>query len=174
LDIRDLRGNLDTRLAKLDSQNLDAIVLAVAGLKRLGWEQRISQILPYSLCLPAVGQGALALEIRQEDQGVVPLLEFLDHEETRAAVTAERAYLHQLAGDCQVPFGVYGQIEDNRLLLEAVILSTDGRRRLTGKISGSTQEAEILGRKLAIQMYDAGGKELLAELHGRCSREEES
>ncbi|MDR3589596.1 MAG: hydroxymethylbilane synthase [Negativicutes bacterium] len=172
LEIIDLRGNLDTRLAKLLSAELDAILLAVAGLRRLGWDDRITQILPQQVCLPAVGQGALAIEIREDDAELLAALAFLHHEETAAAVTAERAYLSELEGGCQVPIGVYGRIENGSLLLEAVILSADGKKRLQDSITGEPALAASLGRSLAQRMYAAGGGEILAALFAACEREE--
>lgn len=160
----DLRGNLDTRIKKLENQEMDAIILATAGLKRLGLEQYITQILPIEICLPAVGQGALAIETRQADAEVLSVLEFLNDSETIAAVTAERAYLREVQGGCQVPVGVYGQINGDQLLLEATILKIDGTREVRAQMSASCSEAEELGVKLAQQMLAAGGKEILDEL----------
>ncbi len=166
LVVTDLRGNLDTRLAKLAERELDAVVLAVAGLRRLGWEERITQILPQTVCLPAVGQGALAVEVRAGDARVLAMLAFLHHEETALAVTAERAFLREVEGGCQVPIGVYGRVEHGALALDAVILSADGTTRLADAIAGPPAEAETLGRTLARRMYAAGGREILAGLVG--------
>ena len=160
----DLRGNLDTRIKKLENQEMDAIILATAGLKRLGLEQYITQILPIEICLPAVGQGALAIESRQDDVEVLAVLEFLNDSETIAAVTAERAYLREVQGGCQVPVGVHGEVNGDQLLLEATILKIDGTREVREQICGSSSEAEELGIKLAQQMLAAGGKEILDEL----------
>ena len=160
----DLRGNLDTRIKKLENKEMDAIILATAGLKRLGLEQYITQILPAAICLPAVGQGALAIETRQDDAEVLSVLEFLNDSGTIAAVTAERAYLREVQGGCQVPVGVYGQINGDQLLLEATILKIDGTREVRAQMSASCSEAEELGVKLAQQMLAAGGKEILDEL----------
>mgnify|MGYP001158843474 CR=1 FL=1 len=164
LVISDLRGNLDTRLQKLETEQLDAIILAVAGLKRLGWQERITQVLPPSLCLPAVGQGALAIETRSDDAEVIGMLEFLNHDSTRAAVTAERSFLREVEGGCQVPVGVFGQANSNSLLLEAVILSVDGVQVIRDTVSGTWAEAEELGRALAQKMLAAGGREIMAAL----------
>jgi hydroxymethylbilane synthase len=172
LTITELRGNLDTRLAKLLSQELDAILLAVAGLKRLGWDDRITQVLPREVCLPAVGQGALAIETRLDDVPLLASLAFLHHKETAAAVTAERAYLSVLEGGCQVPIGVYGRIEAGSLLLEAVILSADGKDCLRDGAAGDPAQAANLGRALARRMYAAGGREILAGLFAASDREE--
>ena len=160
----DLRGNLDTRIKKLENQEMDAIILATAGLKRLGLEQYITQILPIEICLPAVGQGALAIETRQADAEVLSVLEFLNDSETIAAVTAERAYLREVQGGCQVPVGVHGEVNGDQLLLEATILKIDGTREVRERICGCCSEAEELGVKLAQQMLAAGGKEILDEL----------
>ena len=160
----DLRGNLDTRIKKLENQEMDAIILATAGLKRLGLEQYITQILPAAICLPAVGQGALAIETRQDDAEVLLVLEFLNDNDTIAAVTAERAYLREVQGGCQVPVGVHGEVNGDQLLLEATILKIDGTREVREQICGNCSEAEALGVKLAQQMLAAGGKEILDEL----------
>lgn len=160
----DLRGNLDTRIKKLENQEMDAIILASAGLKRLGLEKYITQLLPAAICLPAVGQGALAIETRMDDPEVLSLLAFLNDRETIAAVTAERAYLREVEGGCQVPVGVYGTLSGDRLLLEATILRIDGTSEVRAQIAGNCSEAEELGVKLAQQMLAAGGKEILAEL----------
>ena len=160
----DLRGNLDTRIKKLENQEMDAIILATAGLKRLGLEQYITQILPIEICLPAVGQGALAIETRQADAEVLSVLEFLNDSETIAAVTAERAYLREVQGGCQVPVGVHGEVNGDQLLLEATILKIDGTREVREQICGCCSEAEELGIKLAKKMLAAGGKEILDEL----------
>ncbi len=164
LTICDLRGNLDTRLKKLDTGDLDAIILAVAGLKRLGWQERITQVLPNDICLPAVGQGALAIEARSNDEEVLEMLAFLNHQETRWAVEAERAYLAEVEGGCQIPIGVYGKMEQEVLQLEAVILSVDGMRQVRQTISGAPAEAKQLGQTLAQDMLNAGGREILQEL----------
>ncbi|MBC8014447.1 MAG: hydroxymethylbilane synthase [Sporomusaceae bacterium] len=164
LTISDLRGNLDTRLKKMDTEELDAIILAVAGLKRLGWQDLITQILPKDICLPAVGQGALAIEARTDDLEVRTMLEFINHQQTRWAVEAERAYLAEVEGGCQIPIGVYGYIEQELLVLEAAILSVDGKQQIRQTISGQPSEGIQLGRTLAQQMLDCGGREILKEL----------
>ena len=168
LNISDLRGNLDTRLKKMETEGLDAIILAAAGLKRLGWEDLITQILTYDICLPAVGQGALALEARTDDLEVREMLEFLNHQETRYSVEAERAYLAEAEGGCQIPIGVYGYIERELLVLEAVILSVDGKQHIRQTISGQPCEGIKLGRTLAQGMLDAGGRKILKQLELTC------
>lgn len=164
LQIRDLRGNLDTRLRKLDEGEFDAIVLASAGLKRLGWAERIKEILPQEICLPAVGQGALAIEARSDDLEVLELLSFLNDENTRQAAEAERSYLHQVEGGCQIPIGVYAQVKEGVLELEAAILSVDGCRQVRRSISGLAEQAAAIGAVLAQEMLEAGGREILKEI----------
>lgn len=164
LTISDLRGNLDTRLGKLDRGEFDAIVLAVAGLERLGWQERISEVLPVEICLPAVGQGALALEARADDAVVLEILAFLEDAATRAAVTAERAFLATVEGGCQIPVGVYGQLQGDVLVVEAAILSVDGKRCIRRTSSGAPADAARLGRELAEAMLAEGGQAILDEL----------
>lgn len=164
LKMVELRGNLDTRLRKLDEGQYDAIVLAVAGLKRLGWQDRITEILPKDVCLPAVGQGALAIECRSDDQEVLKLISVLHHEETAAAVIAERSFLQVIEGGCQVPVGVYGRIENEQLQLEALISSLDGKDTIRKIATGPIESAAELGQKLAKEMLDQGGRQILAAL----------
>jgi hydroxymethylbilane synthase len=164
LVVENLRGNVDTRLRKLDNGEYDAIVLAVAGLKRLGLGDRITQVLPTEICLPAVGQGALAIETRANDATVQSLVACLENNVTRQAITAERSYLQVLEGNCQTPVGVFGQISDGTLQLEAVILTLDGTRKISDVIYGNCEDAAALGKALADRMLAAGGSELLVAL----------
>lgn len=164
LVISDLRGNLDTRLKKLETESLDAIVLAEAGLRRLGWDNLITQILPEAVMLPAVGQGALAIEARSDDKEVLELLAFLNHDATREAATAERAFLNELEGGCQVPIGVYCRQEGNGFCLDAAIVSLDGSQVVRDSQCFAAGQAEEVGRALALQMRENGGKTILAEV----------
>lgn len=164
LKLKDLRGNVNTRLAKLDAGEYDAIVLACAGLKRLGFGERITDVLPKSMCLPAVGQGALAIETREDDTEVREMLAFLDDVATRACAEAERAFLGTVEGGCQVPVGVYAVPQEGGLLVEAVIASLDGRKCYRDKVSGKAEEAVALGRGLAEKLLAAGGLEILHEI----------
>ncbi|RMF91437.1 MAG: hydroxymethylbilane synthase, partial [Nitrospinota bacterium] len=159
-----VRGNIDTRLRKLAEGEYDAIVLAAAGLLRMGWAQKITEYLSPDICLPAVGQGALGIEIREEDQEVEALVHKLHSPETEAAIIAERAFLHHLGGGCQVPVGALGRIEANRLVLRGMISSVNGKRLLTGKREGAISEAVTIGRALAEDLLDAGGRDILAEI----------
>ena len=152
LEVVSLRGNLDTRLKKLDEGHFDAIVLAAAGLRRLGWGTRISELLPAAICLPAVGQGVLALETREDDSDILAAVARLDDAATRACVTAERKFLAVVQGGCQVPVGVFGQVESGGLNLTARILSLDGVRCVEGSLSGLPAEAAALGEALARQL----------------------
>ena len=164
LKIESLRGNVNTRLKKLEEENFDGIILAVAGLKRLEMEDRITQVLPIEICLPAVGQGALAIEARQGDEEILSLIEFLNDETTVACTNGERAFLKAVEGGCQIPVGVYGVPAEKGIALEAVIASVDGQRLYRDNVQGSAEEAESLGRALAEKLLNAGGREILQEL----------
>ena len=164
LEIVSLRGNVNTRLKKLEEENFDAIILAVAGLKRLGFHDRITEVLPREICLPAVGQGALAIEVRADDAATLSLIAFLNDAATRAAARAERAFLARVEGGCQVPVGVYAEAADEALEMEAVIASIDGERLYRKKKAGSALDAEKIGRALAEELLAMGGKEILQEL----------
>lgn len=164
LEIVSLRGNVNTRLKKLEEENFDAIILAVAGLKRLGFHDRITEVLSREICLPAVGQGALAIEARADDETTLSLIAFLDDAATRVAARAERAFLARVEGGCQVPVGVYAEAADEALEMEAVIASIDGERLYRRKKAGSTLDAEKIGRALAEELLAMGGKEILQEL----------
>ena len=159
-----MRGNVNTRLRKLDDGEYDAIVLAVAGLRRLGFGDRITEVLPRSLFLPAVGQGALAVEARADDAKIGSLLAFLNDEETARCAAAERAFLATVEGGCQVPVGVYAQPGEDGLVVEAVIASLDGQRRVRDRLTGSFDDAAALGRTLAEKLLAAGGLAILREI----------
>ncbi len=161
LKLLELRGNVDTRLKKVESGDYDAIVLAKAGLDRLGWSAKISEVIPTEISLPAVGQGALGIEARGDDGEVLHLLARLDHAETRAAVTAERALLAQLEGGCQVPLGAWGRMEEGQMLLDAAVLSPDGAECIRMHAAGSADKAESLGRDLAHKLLAAGADKIL-------------
>ena len=164
LEIVDLRGNVNTRLAKLDAGEYDAIVLAVAGLKRLGFSERIAEVLPRNTMLPAVGQGALAIECRADDKETLARIAFLADENMTIAATAERAFLARVEGGCQIPVGVYAEVEDGRLTIDALIASLDGRRSYRRQLVTDINEARSAGVKLAEELLAAGGREILAEI----------
>ena len=161
-----LRGNLDTRLRKLVQGQYDGIVLAAAGLVRLGWAEQVTEYLPVTVCLPAIGQGALAVEGRQDDLFVRELLSPLDHGPTRVCVQAERGFLHRLQGGCQVPIGGHARLTDDGVLLEGLIASTDGHRLVRGAMEGSRTEAEAIGVRLAEQLLMQGGGAILRDMEG--------
>jgi hydroxymethylbilane synthase len=161
INIVDIRGNIETRVRKLAEQNLDAIILAQAGLERLGLAASITEILDPQWMLPAVGQGALGLECRADDAETQAVLTMLNHAPTFAAVTAERAFLRALGGGCQVPIGAATVVDGQNLTLRGAVLSVDGSRRIDGTISGSAKEPGPLGERLAQQLIAGGASALL-------------
>ena len=171
LEISDLRGNVDTRLGKLDNGGLDAIILAAAGLKRLGYDSRITEVLPEDICLPAVGQGALAVEARSGDKEVLEILSFLHDECTGVEALAERAFLREVEGGCQVPVGVHALCSGETVSIKAIISSLDGKKILKQQMDGASSDAEQLGRMLARKMLLAGGKEIMAQLGAFCKEQ---
>jgi hydroxymethylbilane synthase len=162
LNLVTIRGNVETRLRKLDEQGLDAIILAQAGLERLGLSAVITEILDPEWMLPAVGQGALGLEGRANDAATLTLLLPLNDPPTRQAVLAERALLRGLGGGCLVPIGAAGVVERERLNLRGAVLTPDGLRRVADQIAGVAVEAEALGQRLADVLLSAGARDLLA------------
>ncbi len=166
LEVEPLRGNLDTRLRKLSEGRYAAIVLASAGLKRMGWEERIAEILPVDYMCPAVGQGALAIETRADGGLAEQICGRLDHPATRTAVAAERAVLASLGGGCQVPIGAYASVEGGRLTIAAVVCSPDGSRLIRRNAEGPAEAAAELGQALAQALIDAGADEILEAVYG--------
>jgi hydroxymethylbilane synthase len=155
-----VRGNVDTRLRKLDEGRYDAIVLAAAGLKRLGWGDRIAEVLPPDVMCPAVGQGALALETRESGPGR-DVCAALDDAGWHAAVAAERGVLAALGGGCQVPIGAYATVEDGKLHLIAVVISPDGTGLVRGEVDGGPSDAAALGRALGEELLGRGARQIL-------------
>lgn len=165
LTLRDLRGNVNTRLEKLDAGEFDAVVLAAAGLRRLGLGDRIRSVLPRAMMLPAVGQGALAIECRTEDTGILAAIAFLRDSDMTAVAAAERAFLSRVGGGCQIPVGVYAEMgEGNMLHVDAMIASVDGMRVCRSRASGRAEQAAQIGVSLAEELLDAGGREILKEI----------
>ncbi|AEG59886.1 hydroxymethylbilane synthase [Desulforamulus ruminis] len=156
-----LRGNLNTRLKKLAAEKLDAVVLAAAGIIRMGWEDMIAEIIPFDICLPAVGQGAIAVECREDDAEVLTLLQGVEHPDTRTATDAERSLLRYLEGGCQVPIGAYGRVERDRLYLQAVVATLDGRQVLRAQGESTLNRAGDLGVEVAEKLLSMGGKKIL-------------
>jgi hydroxymethylbilane synthase len=165
LDLRDLRGNVDTRLRKVDSGEYDAVVVAKAGMDRLGWSQKIAETLSAEICLPAVGQGAIAIESRVKDQEAADILGKLDDEETRTVIIAERALLASLQGGCQVPLGAWARLERGELVMEAMVCSVDGERYVRQKTSGPPAQAAELGQKMAQLLVEGGARDILEEVY---------
>ena len=163
LNVTEIRGNVPTRLRKFDESPAEGMLLAYAGLHRLGLDDRIASIVPARIMLPAVGQGAVAIEVRTDDSDMLRRLRALDHPETRICVTAERAFLERLEGGCQVPIGAFARIEDDRLILEGVVGSTDGKTVFRRKLEASVSEAEKLGLTLAEELIDKGAARLLTD-----------
>lgn len=166
LHIKDLRGNVGTRLSKLDNGEYDAIILAAAGLRRLGLEARIRARLSVQQSLPAVGQGAIGIECRLDDARVRALLAPLNHVDTADRVVAERAMNNRLQGGCQVPIGSYAELTGDQLYLRALVGAPDGSRLLQAEIRGPRTEAEQLGSALAEQLLDAGAGSILSAVYG--------
>lgn len=164
LTFKDIRGNLNTRLSKLDAGEYDAIILAVAGLQRLGMSDRIHQILPDEVSLHAVGQGALGIECRADDHEVLSLLKAIEHVPTRDRALAERAFLRELQGGCQVPIGVNTQLDGDTLTLKGIVISVDGKRLVKDTVTGAANEAEELGIQLAQRLREQGAQEILTEI----------
>ena len=162
LDIRDLRGNVNTRLTKLDNGEYDAIILATAGLIRLDMEARIKQRIPVELSLPAAGQGAIGIECRVGDEHTIDLIGRLHHPQTALAVNAERAVNRQLQGGCQVPVACYGEVSGEQIFLRALVGSVDGKIILSEQIRGEAQQGERLGVELANRLLEKGADKVLA------------
>ncbi|NJN68910.1 MAG: hydroxymethylbilane synthase [Nitrospira sp.] len=166
LKIAMLRGNLDTRLRKLKEGQFDAIILAAAGLHRLAWSQTITEYLPPMLSLPAIGQGALGIEGRVNDEFVRSIVSRLNDQATQTTVTAERAFLHRLEGGCQVPIAAYATLTAEHLALDGLVASVDGKTIIRDQIKGTPQQAHSLGVQLADRLLSRGGDKILREIYG--------
>jgi len=166
LKITQLRGNVDTRLRKVADGEFDAIILATAGVKRLGYSDRITESLPVEISLPAIGQGAVGIECRVDDEFINRLLKQLNHEETAVCVRAERAFLKKLEGGCQVPIAAYARLTDGRIVIEGLVGSLDGKTLIKDKSEGAAEKAEYLGTMLAEKLLAKGAKEILDEVYG--------
>jgi hydroxymethylbilane synthase len=161
LVVKDLRGNVDTRLRKLDSGWYDGVILAVAGLRRLGLDERINVPLSPEEMLPAPGQGALAIETRADDLRTNNLVSKLDHPASRLACTAERAFLRELGGGCQLPIAAYAVVHEKHLRLDGLVADNEGKQIIRDRISGSIDKAEELGIQLAALLVELGASTLL-------------
>jgi len=167
LKIMQLRGNLDTRLRKLDEGQFDAIILAAAGVKRLGWGERITEILAPETSLPAIGQGAVGIECRIDDQFINGLIAPLNHYETEVCVRGERACLRRLEGGCQVPIAAHARLVNGKLLMDGLVGSVSGDRIVRSRSIGQPEDAKALGTELADDLLSKGADKILAEVYGR-------
>ncbi len=162
--IRPIRGNLDTRIKKLESENFDALVLAAAGVKRLNLEHKITEYLDFEIMLPAVGQGALCIEIRENDTAVGTMVESIEHEPSRAVVSGERAFLKRLEGGCQVPIAGHGNISKNTFRLTGLVADVDGSQVIKDEKSGPLETSETIGIELAEALLARGADKILKKL----------
>ncbi len=162
-----IRGNVETRIRKLDEDRLDAVILAAAGLKRLGFTEKVAEYLDVDLSIPAIGQGALGIECRLDNSEIKETIAFFNHPQTSAAVRAERALLKRCEGGCQVPIAAHGTVEGDQLRLVGFIAAVDGSTSVRGEVSGSITEAEQLGIRLAERLLDQGGRQILEEVYKR-------
>jgi hydroxymethylbilane synthase len=167
LDVRELRGNVDTRLRKAQSGEYDAILLAKAGLDRLGWSDRITETFAPDVFLPAVGQGAIAAECRLSDTEAAEVLGKLDDAESRSAIIAERALLAALQGGCQVPLGAWARTERGEFVLEACVCSVDGSQYVRQRAAASPEQAAALGEHIARLLLESGAQSILEEVRGQ-------
>ncbi|MEA5618733.1 hydroxymethylbilane synthase [Cronbergia sp. UHCC 0137] len=167
---KDVRGNLNTRMAKLDAGEYDALILAVAGLERLGMSDRVHQVIPKEISLHAVGQGALGIECRADDTELITILKAIEHPATRDRCLAERAFLRQLEGGCQVPIGVNTVITGNELTLTGIVASVDGQNLVQDSVTGEAKEAEALGIELAHLLRKQGATEILNQIFTEIQR----
>jgi len=167
LELIPLRGNLDTRLKKLEKMNMDGIVLAMAGVKRLGFESRITEIIPTEISLPAIGQGALGIETRKGDKEVEERIHFLNDPPSAIAVSAERAFLKKLEGGCQVPIAAFARIIDSTIHIDGLVGTIDGKRLIKHHLEGPIDQGVLLGTELAEILLGKGAKEILEEVYRR-------
>ena len=170
LEFKDIRGNVNTRLAKLDSGEYDAIILAVAGLQRLDMGDRIHQHIAPEISLHAVGQGALGIECREGDEEILKILKVLEDPDSRDRTLAERSFLRELEGGCQVPIGVNTKIENDNLTLVGMVASLDGKQMLKDTVTGNRTESEQLGKDLAAKLREQGAGDILAEIFKQVER----
>ena len=168
IEIVPLRGNLDTRLHKLMTDNLDAIVLAAAGVKRLNLESRITQYLEPGVMLPAAGQGALCVEIRNDDTATAAFVKPLDHTATRVVIAGERAFLNHLGGSCQIPIAAFGEMIQNRFILRGLVSDLDGQQIVADTLEGAPDRSEHIGIELAKRLLSKGAEEILNHLKSFC------
>lgn len=165
-EIVPIRGNLDTRIRKLETENLDAVVVALAGMNRMGMAEKITQIISDDIIVPAIGQGALGLELRRDDVYTGQLVSFLDDPQSRIAVQAERAFLKCFGGGCQLPIAARAEVNEDDVNIVAVVASLDGKTLIKDQAAAGLQHAESLGKQTAQRILSRGGKEILASVYG--------
>jgi hydroxymethylbilane synthase len=168
IEIIPLRGNLDTRIRKIETEGLDGVVVAAAGIRRMGWVSRVSQFISAEVLLPAVGQGAIGIELRQEDWEIKDILSFLNHGDTSIEVRAERAFLRCLGSGCQLPIAAYGKRMGDAIRIQGLIGSLDGRTMIRDEVKGRLGDASSLGVRLAENILGRGGQALLEEAYKIC------
>ena len=161
IEIVPMRGNIDTRINKLETENLDAIILAAAGLRRMGWEEKITELIDFNILLPAIGQGAIGIEARHHGLDILELLVDLDHDPTHIAVEAERAFLKVLEGGCQVPIGGYATLDGEKILIRGLVGSLDGKVVYKSEVKGLAQDAKLLGKQLGLELLQMGADKIL-------------
>ena len=161
IEIVPLRGNLNTRIRKVETDNLDGVIVAAAGIKRMGWVHRVSQFIPVEMMLPAAGQGALGIELRGNDKKVRNTVSFVNHPSTWLEVRAERSFLKWLGGGCQLPIAAYGKRHGDELILRGLVGGLDGRVMIRETVRGRMEEGEALGKDLAEKILSRGGREIL-------------
>jgi hydroxymethylbilane synthase len=165
IKIVSIRGNLDTRIKKLKTDNLDGVVVAAAGMKRMGWEEGVSQFIPIEVMVPSPGQGALGIELRKDDDEIRDIVSFLNHGSSSIEVMAERAFLTQLGGGCQVPIAAFGKKQGDELILRGLVGSLDGRTIVDDEVRGNSNDWEELGKILAERISSRGGRAILEEIY---------
>jgi hydroxymethylbilane synthase len=164
VEIFPLRGNLDTRIRKIESEDLDGVIVAAAGIRRMGWVHRVSQFIPVEIMLPAVGQGALGIEMRRGEDPIEEALSFLNHPNTWIEVGAERSFLKRLSGGCQLPIAAYGKIRGTDLILRGLVGSLNGRVIITEEVKGKPSDFSALGMILADRILERGGQSILDDV----------
>jgi hydroxymethylbilane synthase len=170
LDIHDLRGNVQTRMRKMRDENFDGIILAAAGLERLEMFGDIKEELSYDICLPAVSQGVIGVETRENDEEIIGLVQLVNDRTAEICVKAERALLRSLEGGCQIPIGAYAELNEDTVVLEGMVGSLDGKTIIRESITGTAEQCESLGETLANRLSELGGKAILEEIRMELTR----
>jgi hydroxymethylbilane synthase len=151
-------------LTKLYEEDLNGIIVALAGVRRLGLEDRVTEVIPFEILMPAVGQGALGIEVREDDKDVIEIVRYLDDEPSRITIEAERTFLKGMGGGCQVPIGANGELIGERLRLEGIVSSPDGKRVLRSSVIGDKKDCKVIGERLALELLSKGADEILNQL----------